>query len=117
MTLLPTCSTTLGTDTLDLRYSAPARELSGREVVIEGYLSHSHGPQPRWSLVDQHRRVPRLRRRCRRSRCRVRGRRCEQADEGAVRVRGRLDYGLRIDDGVASMLRIDRRDHRVDDGA
>lgn len=39
--------------TLDLRYSASVRELSGREVVIEGYLSQSHGPQRRWSLVDQ----------------------------------------------------------------
>ena len=92
--------------TLDLRYSASARELSGREVVIEGYLSQSHGPQRRWSLVDQQgvcpdcSPVPAIALPGARAPMRA-------GDEGAVRVRGRLDYGLRIDDGVASMLRID----------
>jgi hypothetical protein len=28
-------------------------------------------------------------------------------DDGPVRVRGRLDWGLRVDDGIASMLRIE----------
>jgi hypothetical protein len=92
--------------TLDLRYSAAARELSGREVMIEGYLAHAHGPQARLSLVDQQGLCPD----------------CSPVaaialidakapmragDDGPVRVRGRLDYGLRIDDGVASMLRIE----------
>ena len=92
--------------TLDLRYSATARELSGREVVIEGYLSQSHGPHPRWSLVDQPgvcpdcSPVPAIALPGARAPMRA-------GDSGAVRVRGRLDYGLRIDDGVASMLRID----------
>jgi hypothetical protein len=92
--------------TLDLRYSAAARELSGREVVIEGYLSQSHGPQPRWSLVDQQglcpdcSPVPAIALPGARAPMRA-------GDDGPVRVRGRLDYGLRIDDGVASMLRID----------
>lgn len=92
--------------TLDLRYSASVRELSGREVVIEGYLSQSHGPQRRWSLVDQQgvcpdcSPVPAIALPGARAPMRA-------GDEGAVRVRGRLDYGLRIDDGVASMLRID----------
>jgi hypothetical protein len=92
--------------TLDLRYSAAARELSGREVMIEGYLAHAHGPHARLSLVDQQGLCPD----------------CSPVaaialidakapmragDDGPVRVRGRLDYGLRIDDGVASMLRIE----------
>ncbi len=92
--------------TLDLRYSATARELSGREVVIEGYLSQSHGPHPRWSLVDQPgvcpdcSPVPAIALPGAQAPMRA-------GDAGPVRVRGRLDYGLHIDDGVASMLRIE----------
>ena len=92
--------------TLDLCYSASARELSGREVMIEGYLSQSHGPHPRWTLVDQPGAcpdcspVPAIALPGARAPMRA-------GDDGPVRVRGRLDYGLRIDDGVASMLRID----------
>src|SRR5712691_1894384 len=92
--------------TLDLRYSASARELSGREVMIEGYLSQSHGPHPRWTLVDQPGAcpdcspVPAIALPGARAPMRA-------GDDGPVRVRGRLDYGLRIDDGVASMLRIE----------
>jgi hypothetical protein len=94
-----------GVDTLELRYSASAQALSGRDVVIEGYLSRAHGPQARWSLVDQPGTCPD----------------CSPVpaialpgahaplragNDGPVRVHGRLDFGLRIDDGVASMLRI-----------
>jgi hypothetical protein len=93
--------------TLDLRYSAAARELSGRDVVIEGYLARAHGPHPHWSLVDQPGACPD----------------CSPVpaislpgasapllagDDGRVRVRGRLDFGLRIADGIASMLRIEQ---------
>jgi hypothetical protein len=92
--------------TFDVRYGAAARELSGRDVVIEGYLAHSHGPRRLLSLVDQQGVCPD----------------CSPVaaisllgalapmragDDGLVRVSGRLDYGFRIDDGTASMLRIE----------
>jgi hypothetical protein len=92
--------------TLDVRYGAAVRELSGRDVVIEGYLVRPHGPHQLLSLVDQQGVCPD----------------CSpvaaisllgalapirEGDEGTVRVRGRLDYGFRIDDGTASMLRIE----------
>jgi hypothetical protein len=96
----------LGTD--DLRYGAAAQVLSGRDVAIEGYLAHAHGPRPAMLLVDQ----PGL------------GPDCSPAPaavitlcgawplpqagaERPVRVVGRLDYGFRIDAGVASILRIE----------
>jgi hypothetical protein len=93
--------------TPDLRYGAAARELSGRDVVIEGYLSHAHGA--RLSLVDQQgvcpdcSPVPAAAIALPGARAPMRA-----GDEGPVRVRGRLDYGFRIDEGVASMLRIER---------
>jgi hypothetical protein len=92
--------------TFELRYSAAARELSGREIVIDGYLAHAHGPHALLSLVDQQGLCPD----------------CSPVaaialldakapmragDDGPVRVHGRLDFGLRIDGGVASMLRIE----------
>ena len=92
--------------TFDVRYGAAARELSGRDVVIEGYLAHAHGPHRPLSLVDQQGVCPD----------------CSPVaaisligavvpmpagDDGPVRVRGRLDYGFRLDDGTASMLRIE----------
>jgi hypothetical protein len=96
----------LGTE--DLRYSAAAQTLSGRDVAIEGFLAHAHGPRPTLLLVDQPGVCPD----------------CSPApaavialpgassapSEGAdrpVRVVGRLDYGFRIDAGVASILRIE----------
>ena len=96
----------LGTD--HLRYSAAAQALSGRDIAIEGFLSHGHGPRPTMLLVDQPGVCPD----------------CSPAPaavialvgassaprEGAdrpVRVVGRLDYGFRIDAGVASILRIE----------
>ena len=92
--------------TFELRYSAAARELSGREIVIKGYLAHAHGPHALLSLVDQQGLCPD----CSPvaaiallgAKAPMRG-----GDDGPVRVRGRLDYGLRIDGGVASMLRIE----------
>jgi hypothetical protein len=94
-------------DTLELRYSASAKELSGRDVAIDGYLSRAHGPQARWSLVDQPGTcpdcspVPAIALPGAQAPMRA-------GDDGPVRVHGRLDFGLRIDDGVASMLRIER---------
>ena len=90
--------------TLDVCYGAAVRELSGRDVVIEGYLVLSHGQL--LSLVDQQGVCPD----------------CSPVaaisllgalapmragEDGPVRVRGRLDYGFRIDSGTASMLRIE----------
>ena len=95
-----------GVGTLDLRYSAAARELSGRAVVIEGYLTRAHGPHPRWSLVDQPGACPD----CSPVAAIALPDACapmQAGDDGRVRVTGRLDYGLRVDDGVAAMLRIE----------
>jgi hypothetical protein len=92
----------------DLHYSAAAQAFSGRDIAIEGFLSHAHGPRPTMLLVDQPGVCPD----------------CSPAPaavialpgassplrEGAdrlVRVVGRLDYGFRIDGGVASILRIE----------
>jgi hypothetical protein len=96
----------LGTD--DLRYSDAAKTLSGSEVAIEGFLSHSHGPRASTLLVDQPGLCPD----------------CspvpapaisllgalpvpQEGETRPVRVVGRLDYGFRIDDGVASFIRIE----------
>jgi hypothetical protein len=96
----------LGTD--EVRYSGAAKKLSGREVEIKGFLSHAHGPRPSVLLVDQpgicpdcaavppavitlQGATPLL----------------NEGGEQPVRVVGRLDYGFRIDAGVASFLRIE----------
>ncbi len=96
----------LGTD--ELRYSDRARAYSGRDVVIEGFLSHPHGPRAGMLLVDQPGLCPD----------------CspvpapaiallgtapvpQEGEARPVRVSGRLDYGFRIDGGVASFLRIE----------
>jgi hypothetical protein len=97
----------LGTD--DLRYSAAAQTLSGRDIAIAGFLSHAHGPRQAMLLVDQ----PGLCPDCSPAPAAVitlTGA-CFVPPEGedrAVRVVGRLDYGFRIDAGVASILRIER---------
>jgi hypothetical protein len=89
----------------DLRYSASAQALSGRDIAIEGFLSHAHGSRPTMLLVDQPGVCPD----------------CSPAPAavitlpdasfrlamGPVRVVGRLNYGFRIDAGVASILRIE----------
>jgi hypothetical protein len=96
----------LGTD--DLRYSAAAQTLSGRDVAIEGYLSHAHGPRPAMLLVDQ----PGLCPDCSPAPAAVITLRGappfpQVGEVRPVRVVGRLDYGFRIDAGVASILRIE----------
>ena len=82
--------------------------MSGREVVIDGFLSQPHGFSHTLSLVDQLGACPD----CSPAPVAVialPGARAPMwaGEEGAVRVAGRLDYGLRIADGVASMLRIE----------
>src|SRR4029077_12451319 len=37
----------------NLRYSASAQALSGRDIAIEGFLSHAHGAQPTMLLAEQ----------------------------------------------------------------
>ena len=96
----------LGTD--EVRYSAAAKDLSGRAVAIEGFLSPAHGPRPALLLVDQ----PGLCPDCSPVPAAVitlPGASCapREGDERSVRVVGRLDYGFRIDAGVASFLRIE----------
>jgi len=96
----------LGTD--EVRYSAAAKHLSGRDVTIEGFLSPAHGPRPALLLVDQ----PGLCPDCSPVPAAVitlPGASCapREGDERSVRVVGRLDYGFRIDAGVASFLRIE----------
>jgi len=96
----------LGTD--EVRYSAAAKHLSGRDVTIEGFLSPAHGPRPTLLLVDQ----PGLCPDCSPVPAAVitlPGASCapREGDERPVRVVGRLDYGYRIDAGVASFLRIE----------
>jgi hypothetical protein len=91
----------LGTDAL--RYSAAARELSGRDVAIAGFLSHPHGPRASLMLVDQ----PGLCPDCSPAPAAAIALIPPAGEEREVRVVGRLDYGFRIDDGIASMLRIE----------
>lgn len=98
----------LGTD--DLRYSARAGELSGRDIVIEGFLSHIHGPGAAVLLVDQ----PGLCPDCSpapAAAITLQGAPMLSADGGEpqpVRVMGKLNFGFRIDHGVASFIRIER---------
>ena len=96
----------LGTDAL--RYSAAARELSGREVAIAGFLSHPHGPRGALHAGRPARPLSRLLAGSGRgNRAPRRGGFPPAGEEREVRVVGRLDYGFRIDDGIASMLRIE----------
>lgn len=97
----------LGTD--ELRYSDSAKDLSGKEIAIEGFLSHAHGVRTDMLLVEQ----PGLCPDCSPAPAAVinlRGALCvlQEGDARPVRVTGRLDYGFRIDDGVASFLRIEQ---------
>lgn len=95
----------LGTDFLS--YGAGAKNLSGTRIAIEGFLSHSHGPDRSISLVQE----PGLCPDCAGVPVAV----IALPDvaltprEGArpVRIVGRLDFGLRIVGGTASMLRIE----------
>jgi hypothetical protein len=96
----------LGTD--EVRYSASAKGLSGRAIAIEGFLSHAHGPDAAMLLVDQ----PGVCPDCAPAPAAVITLKgapsvLREGEESPVRVVGRLDYGFRIDGGVASILRIE----------
>jgi hypothetical protein len=94
--------------TVDLRYGAAVAALDGRDVVIEGYLSHSHVPGGDPSLVDQPGLCPDCSPVPAAAICLPGARAPLTADDGPrlMRVSGRLEFGLRIVDGTASMLRI-----------
>ena len=94
--------------TFDLRYSATMAALDGRDVVIEGYLSHPHVPGGDLSLVDQPGLCPDCSPVPAAAICLPGARAPLTADDGPrlMRVRGRLEFGLRIVNGAASMLRI-----------
>jgi hypothetical protein len=96
----------LGTD--EVRYSAAAKDQSGRTIVIEGFLSHAHGPDATMLLVDQ----PGVCPDCAPAPAAVITLKgapsvLREGGDRPVRVTGRLDYGFRIDGGVASILRIE----------
>jgi hypothetical protein len=94
--------------TIDLRYSATAAALNGRDVSIEGYLSHPHVPGGDLSLVDQPGLCPDCSPVPAAAICLPGARAPLTADggPGLVLVGGRLEFGLRIVNGTASMLRI-----------
>lgn len=100
----------LGTDALG--YSSRSGQLSGRTIAIEGYLAHvhAHGPAPAaLMLVDQ----PGLCPDCSPSPAAAitvvhSGTTSELDAESPVRVEGRLDFGFRVDEGVASFIRIEQ---------
>ncbi len=93
--------------TTDCRYSDAARQLSGRDIVIEGYLSHSHSANTPSSLADE----PGLCPDCSAVPVAVIALPdlplVPREGEEPVRIAGRLDFGLRIVNGSASMLRIE----------
>jgi hypothetical protein len=95
----------IGSD--NLGYGEGARRLSGTRIVIEGYLSHAHGPDRSVSLVPE----PGLCPDCAGVPVAVIAlpdlRLIPQEGDRPVQVAGRLDYGLRIIRGTASMLRIE----------
>jgi hypothetical protein len=95
----------LGTE--DLTYGEGARSLSGRHVVIEGFLSHAHGPDRSVSLTSE----PGVCADCSAAPVPVIAlpdlRLVPREGEGTVRISGRLDFGLKIAGGTASMLRIE----------
>ena len=94
--------------TVDLRYSAAMSALNGRDVSIEGYLAHPHVPGGDLSLVDQPGLCPDCSPVPAAAICLPGARAPLTADDGPrlVLVRGRLEFGLRIVNGTASMLRI-----------
>ena len=94
--------------TVDLRYSAAMAALDGRDVSIEGYLSHPHVPGGDLSLVDQPGLCPDCSPVPAAAICLPGARAPLTADggPGLILVSGRLEFGLRIVNGTASMLRI-----------
>jgi hypothetical protein len=94
--------------TVDLRYSATLAALNGRDVLIEGYLSPPHVPGGDLSLVDQPGLCPDCSPVPAAAICLPGARAPLTADAGPglMLVRGRLEFGLRIVNGTASVLRI-----------
>jgi hypothetical protein len=94
--------------TIDLRYSATIAALNGRDVVIEGYLSHPHLPGYDLSLVDQPGLCPDCSPVPAAAICLPGVSAPPTADDGPrlILVSGRLEFGLRVVNGTASMLRI-----------
>jgi hypothetical protein len=94
--------------TADVSFGAGARRLSGSRVAIEGFLSHAHGASSGTSLVQE----PGLCPDCSAVPVAVIAlpdlARIPREGERPVRIVGRLDYGLRIVGGTASMLRIEQ---------
>ena len=103
--------------TTELRYSDRARALSGRAIAIDGFLSQPHVPLAAPMLVDQPGvcpdcspvpaaaiALPGLRAAPRFQAVSTTG---NSPDDRPVRIVGRLDFGFRITDGTASMLRIE----------
>ena len=89
--------------TVDLRYSATIAALDGRDVVIEGYLSHPHAPGHHLSLVDQPGLCPDCSPVPAAAICLPGARAPLTADDGPRPI---LEFGLRIVNGTASILRI-----------
>ena len=93
--------------TADLTYGERASSLSGHHVVIEGFLSHAHGPDRTVSLVSE----PGVCADCSAVPVPVIAlpdlRVVPREGEGTVCIAGRLDFGLKIAGGTASMLRIE----------
>jgi hypothetical protein len=98
-----------GIGTFDINFSCAAQDLSGRQVVIAGFLTQPHGGQSGTLLVNEPGAcpdcspvpVPAIT---------VSGLRVQprEGDDSVCRIRGRLDYGFRLDEGVASFLRIEQ---------
>jgi hypothetical protein len=97
--------TALGT--ADMTYGDGARGLHGHHVIIEGFLSHAHGPDRTVSLVSE----PGICADCSAVPVPVIAlpdlRAVPREADAVVRIAGRLDFGLRIVGGTASMLRIE----------
>ena len=95
----------IGTESLC--YGAGAKDLSGSLIAIEGFLAHAHGPGCNVSLVQEPGQCPD----CAAVPVAVIAlpglRAAPREGERPVRVVGRLDFGLRIVGGTASMLRIE----------
>lgn len=98
----------VGTD--DLRYSQRAADISGTAIAIEGFLAHAHTHEipEEMLLVDQ----PGLCADCSPVPAAVISLPGAIFDAGPaggspVRVVGRLDFGFKIEHGVASFIRIE----------
>lgn len=95
----------IGSD--NLSYGPGAKDLCGVRVAIDGFLSHAHAPDRGISLVPE----PGLCPDCAGVPVAVIAlpdvSAIPREGERPVRIVGRLDFGLRIVGGTASMLRIE----------